>query len=399
MKQRLNLFAPEVRENPYPFYAMLRREAPVCQVDPHGMWAISRYDDILAVFKEPRVFSSAGLRVATEPPWLERANPLSSSLIMVDPPHHGRLRALVSRAFTASVLSRMEAYARDVSMRLTEVILMKRQTVDFIPEFALGLPANVLAMVLGLDPELQTHFKRWTDDVASAAAISPDNHARMAQVRRSIDEMERYLRELLESRRRKPGDDLASDLAHLRVDGERLTDEEILSFFCLLLVAGLETTTSLLTHCAMILAQRPDIMSNLRKDSLLIPPFIEEVLRYEPPVHTTIRLCKTETQVGGVRLPAGATVVLLLASGLRDETCFPDPDRFDPQRGTQANLAFGYGIHFCLGAPLARMETRAALDTLLSMCSRIELRTERLQWNTAMNVRSVLSLPVKLVPL
>jgi cytochrome P450 len=398
MTQRLNLFDPEVRQNPYPFYARLRRESPVCQLEPGGLWALSRYDDVVTAFKNPQVFSSGGLRMATAPSWLKRHNPITDSLVLMDPPKHGRLRGLVTRAFTTSLLNRVESYARDVSERLT-VMMLERRTVDFIPDFALGVPANLLAMLVGLDPSLQNHFKRWVDDINSASGVAADDLARQAQVHHSLDEMERYVRELVDARRSKPQDDLVSELLQVRVDGESLTDDELLAFISLLLVAGLETTMFLLTHCAMFLAQFPELMARLRTQVALIPPFIEEVLRCEPPLHATLRLTTVETEVGGVRLPAGVPVLLMVGSALRDEAQFQDPERFDPERGVQANLAFGQGIHFCLGAALARMETRVALDTLLSMCGKLELRTDKLQWNQSLSVRSPISLPLEVTPL
>jgi cytochrome P450 len=400
MSQRLNLFAPEVRQDPYPYYARMRRESPVCQVDPNGMWAITRYEDVVAAFKNPQVFSSAGLRMATEPPWLKRHNPVSDSLVLMDPPKHGRLRALVTRAFTTSLLNRVESYARDVCERLAIQMLQRGDAVqDFVSEFSLGVPANLSAMLIGFDPALQHHFKRWVDDVNGATGVAPDDLVRQAEVRNSLDEMERYCRELIDARRSKLQDDLVSDLIQVRVDGEALTDEELLGFISLLLVAGIETTMFLLTHCALFLTQYPEQMERLRNQPSVIPTFIEEVLRCEPPLHAIIRLTTTDTEVAGVRLPAHSPVLLMMASALRDESQFKDPDRFDPERGALANLAFGQGVHFCLGAPLARMEARVALDTLVSMVDRFELRTDRIKWNQSLSVRSPVSLPVVVRPL
>jgi cytochrome P450 len=160
MSQRLNLFDPDFRENPYPHYARLRRDSPVCQVDPNGFWMLTRHEDIVAAFKNPELFSSSALRMAGAPPWLGRSNPLVDSMIAAEPQRHGRLRNLVSRAFTNVMVGRMEAYARDVVMRLTDM-LFQAETVDFIPEFALAMPANLMALLLGVDPSLQKRFKRW----------------------------------------------------------------------------------------------------------------------------------------------------------------------------------------------------------------------------------------------
>jgi len=398
MSQRLNLLAPEVGQNPYPFYAKLRRESPICQVDPGGLWVITRYDDIAQAFKNPQVFSSSGLRLATEPPGLNRYNPISSSLVLQDPPVHTRLRSLVTRAFTANIVTSMESYARDICQRQVEH-LFAHDTVDFASNFSLGVPAGVIGMLIGLDPSLQKKFKHWSDDIMGASGVSPDNHARMDEIRNSIGEVESFLKEIVEIRRKKPSDDLVTDLLNAQVDGEALSDKDIIAFLTLMLVAGLDTTVDLLTNMAMILAQRPEWMERLRQNEVLIPHFIEEVLRYEPPTHATMRLTTQETELSGGKLPAHATVALMVGSGLRDESHYDEPDAFNPERRMQANLAFGHGPHFCLGSQLARMEARVALDTILYMCSRLELCTERIQWRNSLTNRSVVSLPLKLHPL
>ncbi|AUX38006.1 MULTISPECIES: cytochrome P450 [Sorangium] len=393
---RLNLFAPDVRENPYPFYAALRRESPVCQVDPNGMWVVTRYDDVVAALKDTQVFSSAGLRLASEPPYLRRHNPLSRSLLMADPPRHGQLRSLINRAFTASTVASLEPLMRSTAERLADE-LVERRTVEFISDFALRAQVSVLAQLLGLDPSLKQHFKRWATDIVGVSGVSPEDRARLDEVRGSLDEMERYAQALLAKRRSQLEDDWLSDLLRARLDNNELTDDDLIGFIFLFLVAGLETTVTLMTQVVLTLARRPEWMDRLRDEPALIAPFIEEVLRTEPPIHATIRLTLAETELRGVRLPAQSAVLLLVGSGLRDEARFPDPDRFDPERRVQANLAFGHGAHFCVGAPLARTQARVVLEELLRKVRRFELRTERLDWNMSLNTRCPLELPVEAV--
>ncbi|WP_437779560.1 cytochrome P450 [Sorangium sp. So ce1097] len=394
---RLNLFAPDVRENPYPFYAELRRSSPVCQVDPNGMWVVTRYDDLLAAFKNTQVFSSAGMRVATEPPYLRRHNPLSGSMILADPPRHGALRGLANRAFSAAAVGSLEQHMRSTAARLADD-LVRRRSADFIRDFASRAQISALARLIGFDPSLEERFERWTTDLVSVATISPEDHARLEEVRGTIDEMEQYMLDLLASRRRRGENDLVSDLLRSRNDGDGITDQDLISLLFLLLVAGLETATSLMTHMVLILARRPAWLDRLRAEPDLTPRFIEEVLRFEPPVHATVRLTLAETELGGVRLPAHAVVALLIGSGLRDETRFLDPDRFDPERRDQANLAFGHGAHFCLGVFLARTQARVVLDELVRRCSRIELRADRLEWNSVLNTRCPVALPIQVTP-
>jgi cytochrome P450 len=397
MSQRLNLLNPRVREDPYPYFAELRRNTPVCQVEPGGLWAVSRYDDALYVLKNPQLFSSGGFRVITEPPWLGRSNPFNESLLLMDPPRHGRLRLLISRAFGASTLARLEPQLRAIADGLVTTLLEQR-TVDFLQSFALPIPASAITVLIGLEPSQGVQLKRWVDDLFGISASRPEDIELLEKGRHAIAEMEHHFGVLLERRRRKPCQDLASELLRAQVDGVRLTDAELMGFLFLLLVAGIETTVHLLTHSARVLMTYPEVMDRVRKDHALLPRFIEEVLRYEPPAQGMMRLCTQEVTLGGVTLPKGAPVLILQGSILRDEALFTNPDCFDMDREGAGNFAFGHGIHFCLGAPLARLEARVALESLLARIRRIVPRGEHLEWLPALTVRGVKALPVEVVP-
>jgi cytochrome P450 len=397
MSNRLNLMAPEIRDNPYPCFAELRRDAPVCQVDPGGFWAVSRYEDVVHVLKSHQLFSSEGLRLAIEPPWFGRTNPISSSMIFQDPPKHGRLRALVSRAFTSTTLARLESGIR---ARAEELVtgLLNRRTVDFVEDFAMPVPASVIGALLGLEPSLHSRFKLWANDIIAIGGTHPDDTRQQEQCRRTVVEMETYLQQVLDSRRAALGDDMVSELIRARIDGESLTNEELLGFLILLLIAGLETTANLLGHSARMLAAHPDVMARVRANPALIPRFIEEVLRYEPPSQATLRVCTEDVVLGGVHLPKGTPVLALQGSATHDERHFPEPERFDIDREGPQNLPFGHGIHFCLGAPLARLEARVALEVLLARVKRLELRTERVDWTPSLTIRGIRTLPVEVWP-
>lgn len=398
MNQRLNLMSPEIRANPYPVYAELRRTAPVTQVDPGGLWAVSRYEDVLHVFKNPKLYSSEGLRLAADPPWLGRSNPLADSLLFTDDPKvHGRLRGLVNRAFGPTALSRLEPSIRATAEELTTRVL-ERRDVDFVSEFAMPLPASVIGALLGLDPTLHSRFKQWSDDIVAISASQPGDTALLEQCRRTVAEMEQYLGQVLEQRRQAPGDDMVSELMQARVNGEALTAKELMGFLFLLLVAGLETTVHLLGNSGRILAEHPELLRRLREDRSLIPQFIEEVLRFEPPVHSTIRICTQDVTLAGVSLPRGSLLLLLQGSALRDEHSCEDADRFRLERKGPQNLAFGHGMHFCLGAPLARVEVRVALEALIARCGAMSLRPEPIEWNFSMTVRGMRRLPLEVLP-
>lgn len=397
MNDRINLLSPELRANPYPFYAELRRSAPVTQVDPGGLWAVSRYDDVLFVLKNPQLFSSQGLRMSAAPPWLGRHNPLVDSMLFQDPPQHGRLRALVSRAFTTSMITRLEEPIRAFTEQLVDRLL-ERRAVDFVDDFALPLPAYIIGLLLGVDSSRMLDFKRWADVIVSVSATRPEDTELLAEKRRGLEEMEQYLEEVLESHRRDPSDDMVSDLLRVQVDGEALTQPELLGFLSLLLPAGTETTMNLLGQSARMLIERPEVMARLRADPSRIPRFIEEVLRYEPPAQLTMRACIDDVEIAGVTLPRGSLIAVLQGSACRDERQFPDGDSFDPDRPGPHNLPFGHGVHFCLGAPLARMEARIALEALLARVGRLTPGSEPPEWVVSMSIRGLRKLPVELHP-
>jgi cytochrome P450 len=396
MSGRLNLMTPEALANPFPLYAELRRNAPVSQVDPGGFYAVTRYDDVLAVFKNPQLFSSEGFRNATKPAWLGH-NPFGDSMIVMDPPHHGRLRTLVNRAFTPTAMTRLEQRVRAFAEQVTGALPLGRQ-VDWVESFALPLPASVIGELLGLDASLRSRFKRWADDLTSITPVTPDMTQRMEEIRTTVRETEQYLRGVLEARRQKPADDMVTDLLRVQVDGEALTDAELISFLFLLLVAGLETTVQLLSQTARYLTLHPEVLARVRADHSLIPRLLDEVLRMEAPVRAVYRLATADTELSGVAIPKGSRVLVMIGSANRDEAHFPEPDRFDIDRpGGVNNLPFGHGIHFCLGAPLARLEGRLALETLLPRIQGISAAGP-VEWKKSISVRGIQSMPVIIHP-
>ncbi|NOK23030.1 cytochrome P450 [Corallococcus carmarthensis] len=391
MTGRVNLLAPEVRANPYPVYAELRRTAPVCQVDPAGLWALTRFEDVAAAFKNPQVFSSAGVRTTTAPPWLGH-NPFSESMIVLDPPRHMRLRTLVSRAWTPAAVNRLEPRIRAFAQTLAERLSPERE-VDFVDAFAMPLPASVIGELFALDPAMTARYKRWSVDLSSVSGTTEKDTHRHESIRATVREMEDYLSDVVAERRRHPQDDMVSDLVKTRVDGEALTDAELMSFLFLLVVAGLETTVQLVSHSVRLLMEQPHLVARLRENPSQVGRFVEEVLRYEPSVHGLVRVTTKATEVAGVVIPEGARVALMIGSACRDGERFKDPDTFDMDREGVNNMPFGHGIHFCLGAPLARLEARVGLEVLLSRFTRFT-PTGPVKWNTSLTVRGPLNLPL-----
>jgi hypothetical protein len=266
--------------------------------------------------------------------------------------------------------------------------------VDFVSAFSLRLPVRVLNLFFGLDPKLWPRMRVWADDLLSIPASQPTPE-RMEEIRHSLVEMEECFQALIASRRAEPREDLVSDL--LREEG--LTDEELMSFLFSLLPAGFETTVHLLSNTLLVLARHPRELERVREDTRLIPRLIEEVLRYDPPGQSSIRLVTEDVELGGVRIPQGAVVAVLLGSAMRDEQRFAEPDRFNLDREGQSHLPFGHGIHFCLGAMLARMEARLGLEALFSRIRGVSLTGQEVQWSQSIIARGPVSLPVRFEPL
>jgi cytochrome P450 len=392
MSSRVNLLAPKVRMNPYPLYAELRRSAPVSQVDPGGLWAVARYADVITVMKNPRLFSSEGIRRTYRPAWISNY-PIADSMLVMDPPHHTRLRSLVNRAFGASVMTRLEPRVRELARHIATA-LPAGQTVDFVEAFSVRVPIAVLGDLVGIPPSLHTRLKQWAEVMTQFTSVGPEDTGLQERIRATVAEARDHFEQVLEERRRAPRDDLMSDLLRASVDGQALTATDLMGFMFLLLIGGLETTVHLLSTSVLKLQEDPALMARLRAEPELLPRFIDEMLRHSGPVHGVVRLVTDEVELGGVRIPRGERLLLLMASANRDETQFPDADRFDLDRPGPQNLPFGHGVHFCLGAQLARMEARLALEALLARFSRLTLGEEPARWNVSLVMRGPTLLPL-----
>lgn len=350
-----NPFVPEVKENPYPAYEWLRREHPVYYNEALDFWVLSRYADIEGAARRPEIFSSAqGIGPDRQ---------IGVSMITKDPPEHTRLRKLVSKAFTPRMVSQLEPRVRSITDELLDAV-MGKGAFDLVQDLAYPLPVIVIAEMLGVDPERRDDFKRWSDDVIHIVA-SGQNEERMAQYMESWEAFKAYFVEMIEARRRAPREDLVSALVQAQEESDALTLSELLNACLLLLVAGNETTTNLIGNGALALFTYAQEGSKVREQPQFIPGMIEEVLRYDSPIQGTFRTTTEAVEVAGVTIPDDSKVLLLWGSANRDADVFPDPDRFDIERPIDRHLAFGIGIHFCLGAPLARLEARIVTETIL----------------------------------
>jgi len=391
MEQHVNVMAPAFRADPYSHYVEMRRHSPVCQVEPGGIWAVSRYADVVSILRSPERFSSAGFKAAWQPPWVGH-NPLANSILAMDAPEHGRLRGLLTRAFGASAIAAIEPRARALCERLAGRL---EGEVDFIAALAGPLPAFVISELLGLDHALEAHYKRWIDDLVSVTP-EPQSPEHEARVRATIAELDRSMIDVIEVRRRASSDDLVSELGRAEAGGQPLSEREMIDLLVTVLGGGIETTTALLGNMLLFLAERPDELARLRCSPQLVPRFIEEMLRYDGPSQSIPRLTTSDVELSGVTIPRGSLVLALIGSAVRDEQHYPDPDRFDPERG-QPSLTFGHGVHFCLGAALARMEAKIALEALLPRIHGLELACARrdIEYNRTLTVRGPVALPLR----
>ena len=385
--------------NPYPAYRLLRRFKPAAYLPPADLWIISRYDDVKRVLSEHATFSSDF--AATQ---RQGVPPRVRSLISSDPPVHTKLRALVSKAFTARAVAnlepRIEALTYDFLDRFVD-----SGRIDVIHDLAYPLPVTVIAEMLGVPVADRARFKAWSDALIAwtdQAFLDPETalEASNMEVPPPLrGEMAPYFMRIIEQRRADPRDDLLSGLIAVEVDGERLTDADLLQFCWLLLVAGNVTTTNLIGNAMLTFLQYPELLSALRANEDLLTEAIEEVLRFRSPVQMMFRVTARETEVAGQQMRQGARVMALIGSANRDETQFPEPDAFIARRDPNPHIAFGFGIHYCLGAPLARLEARIALRAILDRLPDLTRADgRRLAPTDGLILYGVKSLPLRFTP-
>lgn len=336
------------RLNPYPFYRQMREASPVQFNETYGSWGVYSYETVQRVLTDYPSFSSQIMGDSMD-------LPLSASMINSDPPRHRKLRSLVTQAFTPRTVAQL-------APRVTEIVheqLDKVQAqghMDVVRDLAYPLPVTVIAELLGVPAKDRDRFKYWSDVIVG----TEDSAGNEAQA-----EMSNYFLALIEERMREPKDDLITALLTAEVDGEHLSPKELIGLFILLLVAGNVTTTTLIGNAFLCFDEYPEVLEQLYTNLALVPDAIEEVLRYRSPVSNMFRIVRQDTTIEGKAIKAGSFMVAWIGSGNRDESQFPDADRFILGRSPNRHLAFGHGIHFCLGAPLARLEAKIALETML----------------------------------
>lgn len=370
-----NVFAdPTLRANPYPLYAWLRNNNPVFFLEGQG-WLVSRYADVDGVLRDYRRFSSEFEIVRRAD--LERPADRAPTMLTTDPPMHTRLRGVVAKAFTPRMVAQLEPRIREIAVDLIEDA-RKAGDFDLVATLAAPLPVMVIAEMLGVPSSERDQFKRWSYDIIALIGTEEGQDA-TASVAAS-EEVREYFAGILRERRQEPRSDLVSALIAARDDdGSALTEEELLSFCVLLLIAGNITTTSLIGNAVRALLEHPDQLARLQEERSLMPSALEEALRYYSPFQVTARIALEDCVVGGQEIQAGTDLALMLGAANRDEAVFADSERFDITRTPNKHLGFGAGIHFCIGAPLARLEGRVAIEELLDRVPGMQ-RADATEW-------------------
>ncbi|MCO8307602.1 cytochrome P450 [Streptomyces sp. RKCA744] len=385
-------------EDLYPALAALREAGPVHRIagtDGRPAWLVTRYEDVRRLFADPRLALDKRHAAPGSFSGFSLPPALDANLLNMDPPDHTRVRRLVVKAFTPGRVERMRGPVRRIADELLDAIESDGRA-DLLAAYAGQLPIIVTCDLLGVPQGDRRDFRAWSD-----ALITPDP-ARPGAAKEAVGSMLRFYTGLIAKKRAEPGDDLLSDLIRVRDDetgdgDDGLTEDELTSLAFLILLAGYENTVHLIANSVLTLLDHPATLQELREDPSGLPAAFDELARYEGPAPLAIRRFPLEDiEIGGVTVPAGETVLLSVASAHRDPAHFQDPDAFNPHLGRSGHLALGHGIHYCLGAPLARMETETALAALLQRFPglRLDVPREELRWRPSIRARGLISLPV-----
>ena len=396
----VNIASPEFKADSHHYYACLRADSPICRISisrKQSAWLITRYDDVADILKDERFVKNKLNALTAEQskkqPWVPKMFlPLTRNMLDLDAPDHTRLRALVHKAFTPRIVEQMRERIENLTNELIDAVERKPR-MDVISDYALPLPTTIIAQMLGVPVKDRHRFHRWSSAIASSNPTTWGMIKAVPNVMAFLG----YIRKLVRARRAEPKEDLISALVEVEESGEMLNEDELVAMIFLLLFAGYETTVNLIGNGTLALLQNRDQMERLRDDPTLIKSGVEELLRYAGPLETaTERFAREDVTIGGATIPRGELVYAVIASANRDERQFANADSLDVTRDPNRHLAFGFGIHFCLGAPLARLEGQIAINTLLARKPdlRLSQSPESLRWRKGFVLRGLEALPV-----
>ena len=390
------LLDPEVLANPYPLYHRLRSEDPV-HWDPYlHAWVVTRYADVVHVFQRfsadrtptPEQLTALGLTALTP-----LAEVMVLQMLFLDPPNHGRVRGLASKAFTARRVEVLRTHIQDITNSLLDAVQDKGR-MDVIADLAYPLPAIVTAEMLGVPTSDWQQLTAWSADFAQVLGNFQHNPDRAPRVIKSLQEMSAYFRAAIKDQRTNPRDGLIHAYLTAEIDGDRFTEDEVVANTIVTMVGGQETTTNLIGNGVLTLLRHPDQLERLKQDLSLIPAAVEELLRYESPSQHTARLAPDDVVLGGKTIRKRQAVIAVMGAANRDPERFPDPDKLDLGRQDNRHVAFAWASHFCFGAPLARIEGQTAFATMLQRMPNLKLESGPITWRENLGLRGLTSLPV-----
>jgi len=393
-----HLLDPEVLANPYPLYHQLRSHDPV-HWDPYlHAWIVTRYEDVITVlqrYSADRTPTPAFFEALGAPEVAPVAKLMVKQMLFMDAPSHTRLRKLAGLSFTPPRVRVLRDHIQEIANKLIDAIIARGTgRMELLADFAEPLPAIVTAEMLGVPVEDHNRLKTWSVTFAEMLGNFQHNPDRLPGVLAAVENLQSYFHAAIREQRVKPREGLLHAFLIAEVDGDRLTDEEIVANCIVTMVGGLETTTNLITNGILTLLRNPDSMRRLRNEPQIMPAAVEELLRYESPSQHTARLAPDDVVLGGKKIAKRQAVIAVMAAGNRDPERFPDPDRLDFDRPDNRHLAFGWGAHFCFGAPLARIEGQIAFESLLRRFPVLELTGEPLGWRANLGLRGLEALPL-----
>jgi pimeloyl-[acyl-carrier protein] synthase len=392
----VRLLEPEVLANPYPLYRRLRSEDPVHWDRFLHTWVVTRYPDVVNVLHSfsadrtptPEQLTAMGLS-ALNP----IAKVMMKQMLFMDAPAHTRLRGLASAAFAPGKVEVLRGHIQEITNALLDRVQARGQ-MDVIADFAAPMPAIVTAEMLGVPTDDHADLKKWSADFAEMLGNFQHNPDRIPRVLESTNNLTTYFQDAIRKTRQHPREGLIHSFMTAEIDGDRLTDEEIVANCIVTMVGGQETTTNLIGNGLLTLMRNPDQLAQLRDHANLIPSAVEELLRYESPSQHTGRIAREDVQIGDKQIRKGQAVMAIMAAANRDPERFPDPDRLILDRADNKHLAFGWSSHFCFGAPLARIEGQIAFETILRRLPNLEASSEPLIWRNNSGLRGLMALPV-----
>jgi len=388
-------------KDPYPAYDQLRKHDPVHYQPDFKIWLLTRHQDCVALFRDPRSLAGAERLGGMFTPLPETVQKQVDGLrrhlegwaLFADPPAHTRIRSLITKSFTNAVVEELRPTIEEITNELVDGFAGKRE-VDLISDFAISLPVTVIGALLGMPASDRHLLKKWSDDIALFIADPRRGEKEALRAHAAYEELRDYISSHIAARRRQRERDIVSYLIHAEENGSLLNDDEIISTVSVILFGGHETTTNLIGNGFLALFQNPEQLERLKKDDGLIPSAVEEFLRYDSPVQLMGRANREEMEIGGKMLPPGSRIIAVLGSANRDPEQFSDAEQLDIGRKNNRHIAFGFGPHFCIGAQLARVEAQIAFRTILSRFPKLQMSRQQLQWRPDLALRGLVSLKV-----